>query len=256
MIDFFQTLNVKNFVFADCDNINIPNKFIDYLDSKGYLSLDTQVICFIGANKNQNKWYNSAVKYIQALKKRNAFNLTPIRIYTEGKNALDMVLAAYIGLAMGQNPTANFVIASNDQDYNSVIDHFSSIGVKISLQNMDLQEHKIMVKVLSEEESQELRQEEKAKRKGEKLTLRIKSISDKNGKTIFSKENVDSILIKLESNHLKRPNKISTLKNVIINNHRDFINEKNKDFYCSETIKQLTEKKLIELNGSDITWLK
>ncbi len=67
MIDFFQTLNVKRFIFADGDNVNNPKVFIDFLNEQKYLELDTQIICFIGANTNQNTWYNNAVKYIQTL---------------------------------------------------------------------------------------------------------------------------------------------------------------------------------------------
>ena len=121
MIDFFQTLNVKRFVFADGDNVNNPKVFIDFLNEKRLLELDTQIICFIGANTNQNTWYNTAVKYIQSLNQKTSFNLTPIRILTEGSNALDMVLSSYVGLAMGQNSRAEFIIVSNDKGYDSVV---------------------------------------------------------------------------------------------------------------------------------------
>ena len=54
MIDFFQTLNIKRFVFSDGDNVNNPKTFIDFLKTKAYLDLETQIICFLGANQNQN----------------------------------------------------------------------------------------------------------------------------------------------------------------------------------------------------------
>ena len=138
MIDFFQTLNVKRFIFADGDNVNNPKVFIDYLIQQNYLELNTQVICFIGANTNQNNWYNTAVKYIQSLDKKTAFNITPIRIVTEGSNALDMVLNSYVGLAMGQNPAAEFIIVSNDKGYDSVVNHFGSLGVSIERKTINL----------------------------------------------------------------------------------------------------------------------
>ena len=106
--------------------------FIDFLNEKKLLELDTQIICFIGANTNQNTWYNTAVKYIQSLNQKTSFNLTPIRILTEGSNALDMVLSSYVGLAMGQNSRAEFIIVSNDKGYESVVEHFGSLGVKIN----------------------------------------------------------------------------------------------------------------------------
>ena len=64
MIDFFQTINIKRFIFVDCDNANNAKLFIDFLIKNEYLTLETQVICFLGANQNQNTWYNNAIKYI------------------------------------------------------------------------------------------------------------------------------------------------------------------------------------------------
>lgn len=131
MIDFFQTLNIKRFVFSDGDNVNNPKEFIDFLHSKNYLNLETQVVCFLGANQNQNTWYNNAIKYVQTVEKSSAYNITPIRILTEGKNALDMVLATYIGLSMRENAIAEFIIVSNDKGYDSVVNHFASLGISI-----------------------------------------------------------------------------------------------------------------------------
>lgn len=44
MIDFFQTLNVKRFVFADGDNVNNPKVFIDFLNEQKFLELDTRLL--------------------------------------------------------------------------------------------------------------------------------------------------------------------------------------------------------------------
>ena len=46
MIDFFQTINIKRFIFADCDNASNAKLFIDFLIKNEYLNLETQVLCF------------------------------------------------------------------------------------------------------------------------------------------------------------------------------------------------------------------
>lgn len=130
MIEFFQTFGVKRFVFADCENgnVNKAQAFIDFLKSKEYLNIETQIVCFLGAK--QNDWYNKAIKHIKELDEKH-FNIMPVRITTEGKNALDMVLCAYIGFSIVRNPNAEFVIVSGDNDYRSVEEHFSALGISI-----------------------------------------------------------------------------------------------------------------------------
>lgn len=78
----------------------------------------------------QNDWYNKAIKHIKELDEKR-FNIMPVRITTEGKNALDMVLCAYIGFSIVRNPNAEFVIVSGDNDYRSVEEHFSALGISI-----------------------------------------------------------------------------------------------------------------------------
>lgn len=227
MIDFFQTLNVRCFVFADGDNVNNPKVFIDFLNEQKFLELDTQIICFIGANTNQNTWYNTAVKYIQTLNKKSSFNLTPIRILTEGSNALDMVLSSYVGLAMGQNPRAEFIIVSNDKGYESVVEHFGSLGVQINRKSIV-------------HENQSLKNTEPKKEKsGPK-------ISEKN-----VKELVDSLL-QIKTN--KRPKKIATLKNVMKNNHKKIVSKDNCDAYADAVINELQKRKKVTKKDQAIIW--
>ncbi|MBR6198783.1 MAG: hypothetical protein IKQ61_00820 [Spirochaetales bacterium] len=140
MIDFFQTINIKRFIFVDCDNASNAKLFIFFLIKYEYLNLETQVICFLGANQNQNTWYNNAIKYIQSQKSKSSYNITPIRIKTEANNALDMVISSYCGLSMAQNSHSEFIIVSNDNGYSSIIEHFTTLGINIQQKHLDLQE--------------------------------------------------------------------------------------------------------------------
>lgn len=225
MIDFFQTLNTKRFVFADGDNANNPKAFIDFLNENKYLGLSTQVVCLIGANKNQNNWYNSAVKYVQSLKtdKSNAFNVTPIRISTEGENALDMVLSSYIGLAMGRNPQAEFIIVSNDTDYNSIIEHFHSLGVEIFQRKID-----------------------NTRKKGSFSSQPPKGES-------CLKLNVDEIIRKLLK--MKKPTTIDKLKNILKNSFKSATLE-NLEEYAKAVIKELKKQKKLSVKDNKLVWKK
>lgn len=224
MIDFFQTLNVKRFVFSDGDNVNNPKLFIDFLNEHKYLDLNTQIICFIGANTNQNTWYNNAVKYIQTFNKKSTFNLTPIRIDTEGDNALDMVLNTYVGLAMGQNPRAEFIIVSNDTDYSSVINHFGSLGVQI-----------IRKPIVNNKNT---------------------SNGNKNQKQNDNSKDYDEIIsTMLKIKLAKRPQKIKTLKNYLKNSlGQQNVSEKDSTV-LDGVVKELKKRKLIKQQNQSITWL-
>lgn len=226
MIDFFQTLNTKRFVFADGDNANNPKAFIDFLNENKYLELSTQVVCLIGANKNQNNWYNSAVKYIQSLKtdKSNAFNVTPIRISTEGENALDMVLSSYMGLAMGRNPQAEFIIVSNDTDYNSIIEHFHSLGVEISQQKIN-----------------------NSRKQG------TFSSQTQKGENCLELKTVDEIIKKLSK--MKKPKTTDKFINILKNNFKSETLE-NLEKYAKVVIKELEKQKKVSVKNSNLIWQK
>ncbi len=225
MIDFFQTINVKRFIFSDGDNVNNPKVFIDFLNKQKYLELNSQIICFIGANTNQNNWYNTAVKYIQSIDKKTSFNLTPIRILTEGNNALDMVLSSYVGLAMGQNSRAEFIIVSNDKGYDSVVEHFCSLGVLIK---------RVAICKVPE--------------------------SDKEKSSEIKNTNADLKLIKelskkiLQINNKKRPNKIATLKNVLKNLDRKNVTDKNVGNVTNQIIKKLEKEKKLSVKNQRLEW--
>ena len=226
MIDFFQTLHIKKFVFADAENANNPKAFIDFCNKNNYLNLDTQITCFIGANQNQNTWYTNAVKYIQTLKMQSSFNLTPIRILTQGENALDMVIASYAGLVMGQNNNAEFIIVSNDNDYASVIDHFSSLGIKIHRKKIESNTTKNKKKNSSRKTNQEFDEN--------KVPQLIQNI--------------------LKIDKKKRPKTNQTLENVLKNNNRDCVKNKNSKEYADAVIKGLISQKKVSLQGNTLCW--
>lgn len=131
MIDFFQTVGIKRYVLIDCENgeNNKPEKVSEFIREKTYLGSDTHIICFIGADKNQNKWYDH---FLRGLDKPSiAYNVIPIRIETVGNNALDNVLAVYLGLMLARNPNAEFIIIAADKGYHAIEKHFKSMGLKI-----------------------------------------------------------------------------------------------------------------------------
>ncbi|MBR0099971.1 MAG: hypothetical protein IJP90_09690 [Treponema sp.] len=225
MIDFFQTLHIKKFVFADAENANNPKAFIDFCSKNNYLNLDTQITCFIGANQNQNTWYTNAVKYIQTLKKQSSFNLTPIRILTQGENALDMVIASYTGLVMGQNNNAEFIIVSNDNDYASVIEHFSTLGNKIHRE-------KIEQNVLKTKKNSSRKTNHKVDEN--KVPQLIQSI--------------------LKIDKEKRPKTKMTLENVLKNNNRDVVKNKNSKDYADAVLKGLISQKKVSLQKNTLYW--
>ena len=224
MIDFFQTLNISRFVFVDAENANNPKAFIDFCEKHEYLNLNTQLICFIGANQNQNTWYTNTVKHIQTLKNQYSFNLTPIRIPTQGENAVDMVLASYAGLVMGQNNRAVFIIVSNDNDYTSVIEHFGNLGIQIHREKIELDNQKT-----------------------KKLASNVKSKRLEDGIS-----NLLQSVLKIEKK--KRPCSMSALKNILKNSNRKKIREKDIDSYTSKIVEQLKKQKKIIVNKQKIQW--
>lgn len=214
MIEFFQTFGVKRFVFADCENgkVNNAQAFIDFLKSKEYLNIETQIVCFLGAK--QNDWYNKAIKHIKELDEKR-FNIMPVRITTEGKNALDMVLCAYIGFSIMRNPNAEFVIVSGDNDYRSVEEHFSALGISIKCE---------IIEKGSDEQTQQI----------EEILNRIKKQKEKSPE--------------------KMPQKVGKFNNFLRNAFKKIINDENKDEISKEVIAKLKEEKIISEGKNQIMW--
>ena len=236
MIDFFQTLNIRRFVFSDGDNVNNPKVFIDFLQKKDYLNLETQTICFLGANRNQNTWYNTATKYIQSLRKTSSsINITPIRIRTEAANALDMVLTAYVGLSMAQNAASEFVIVSADKGYDSVVDHFSSLGIAIRRESV----------------KDDAKDEKKAESGAEKAAAK---------EAAARKRQLDGqiaeVLLRFEKHDKsKMPRNRSALKNFLLASFKKIVDKSNIDSFAEALLAALKKKGMVEASGQKITWL-
>ena len=56
----------------------------------------------------------------------NALTLIPIT--RSGKNALDFHLSYYVGYISSRNPSAKFVVVSNDQGYGPMLEHAQELG--------------------------------------------------------------------------------------------------------------------------------
>lgn len=131
MIDFFQIIGIKRYILVDCENgeNNKPDKTAVFICEKAYLDYDTQIICFVGGDRNQNKWYDKFLRSFDKLS--HAHNITSVRIETVGTNALDNVLSVYLGLALARNPNAEFIILAQDKGYHAIEKHFRNMGVNV-----------------------------------------------------------------------------------------------------------------------------
>jgi hypothetical protein len=165
------------------------------------------------------------VKYIQKLKPGFSYNITPIRIRKEGDNALDMVLATYIGLSIRQNINSEFIIVSADKGYDSIIEHFSTIGInikKVSIKNED------------------------------------KVQKDKNPDTVENKlikRIIEKISEMKDKSKQKMPKTIKAFNNLLLNSFKSDVNDKNLKKISSKIIKELSDKEILSTKNSKIEWL-
>lgn len=64
-----------------------------------------------------------------------AEQVDPVRVETSGPNALDIILACYLGQSVARNPRAQFTIVSKDKDFEPMLAHLSSMGTKVTRQD-------------------------------------------------------------------------------------------------------------------------
>lgn len=226
MLNPFQTLLVNRFVFIDCENVNAKETF-DFVKEHNFLNLQTQIVCLIGADKNQNNWYNDFKKNLTNL----AVNVTPIRVSKSGEQFLDKVLLTYVGFAIGQNSFAEIIIIARDKGYKNIAEHFENIGVKITHRN--LPKTNAVKEPQSTKNLPQPKSEKKAKR-GQPVKL----------EEAFKK------ITKLERN--QRPKKKKGIRNYI---NFNFISS-DLDSDTDKLIKKLKTEKFIEINDTKITWKK
>lgn len=109
---------VMNHVFIDFENVSLIDRTMIGADSFHFT-------IFIGAK--QTKLDTSLVEALIA----HASSVQLVRVTTTGKNALDLVLASYVGQTVLANPSAHFHIVSRDKDYDALITHLRDRQVSI-----------------------------------------------------------------------------------------------------------------------------
>lgn len=107
-----------NHVFIDFENVSQIDRTMIGAESFHFT-------IFIGAK--QTKLDTSLVEALIA----HASSVRLVRVTTTGKNALDLVLASYVGQSVLSHPAAHFHIVSKDKDYDALIKHLDERQVSI-----------------------------------------------------------------------------------------------------------------------------
>lgn len=108
----------NNYIFVDFENV--PDVDLKHAPD------DSTVVLVIG--KNQKKFGLEIVKEAT----RMADRLELVEVGVAGRNALDLTLASYFGRTVAHSPDAGFTIISRDKDFDAMIAHWVSKGVKIT----------------------------------------------------------------------------------------------------------------------------
>lgn len=109
---------VMNHVFIDFENVNLIDRTMIGAESFHFT-------IFIGAK--QTKLDTSLVEAMIT----HASSIQLIRVTTTARNALDLVLASYVGQAVLSHPSARFHIVSRDKDYDALITHLRERQIAI-----------------------------------------------------------------------------------------------------------------------------
>jgi hypothetical protein len=111
-------LSASSFVFVDFENV--PSVDLGLVEGKA-----VHVTLMIG--KNQTKIDFALVEQIQRL----ADQVELVKLDASGRNALDFTLANYLGRAIERSPDGQFCIVSKDKDFDPMIAHLMSRGIKV-----------------------------------------------------------------------------------------------------------------------------
>lgn len=111
--------NFNHFVFVDFENVSDID--LGLVEGK-----PVHVTLLIG--KNQKKLDLSLVRQIHRL----ATQVELVEVGASGHNALDLTLAFYLGQSVQRSPTAGFHIVSKDQDFEPMIGHLTTRGMKVA----------------------------------------------------------------------------------------------------------------------------
>lgn len=112
-------VSANHLIFVDLENV--PD--IDLALMAGH---PVHVSLLIG--KNQTKLGVPLVQQIHKL----ADQVKLIEVGASGRNALDLTLACYLGMAVNQSPKAEYHIVSGDKDFEPMIAHLQSQGYHVS----------------------------------------------------------------------------------------------------------------------------
>ena len=110
--------------------ILIDHENVQPADLAGLDADSAYVFVFTGA---QQKVGIALIEAVQNLGERGRF----IRISGNGPNALDFHIACYLGQWIVRDPTATFLIVSNDTGFDPLIAHINTSGARIKRINLD-----------------------------------------------------------------------------------------------------------------------
>lgn len=109
----------SHYVFVDFENVPTVD-----LSSLG----DRQVHVTLLLGKQQTRIDTALFR--QAL--QHADRISVIDVGVSGRNALDMVLAAYLGRASHEHPEARFTVVSKDKDFDPLLAHLQANDVSVN----------------------------------------------------------------------------------------------------------------------------
>jgi hypothetical protein len=110
---------VTHFVFVDFENVN-------NIDLASLGGKPARVFLLIGETPKRPDW--SLTQQIH----RHASQVVLVEAGVSGRNALDLVLAYQLGQAAKEHPEAQFHIVSRDKDFDPLVTHLRSNGIKVS----------------------------------------------------------------------------------------------------------------------------
>lgn len=109
------------YVFVDFENV--PSVDLGVIEGQ-----PVHVTLLIG--KHQGRFDLPFVQ--QAMRHAAQVELIPVGV--SGRNALDLVLAAYLGRASQEHKEADFVVVSKDKDFDPLIAHLRANGTRVARQ--------------------------------------------------------------------------------------------------------------------------
>jgi hypothetical protein len=197
-----ETSLATNYVLIDFENIQPKNLEI-------LMNHPFQVLVFVGANQ-------SKVPFDLALAMQNlGDNARYVKIFGNGKNALDFHIAFYVGQLSLQDPDAYFHIISKDTGFDPLIKHLKSRKIKVQREK-DLAEIPI---------------------------LRMSNATTND-------EKIDAIIKNLVGRGPSRPRKVKTLANTI----NSLFTRKLNDKELMALVEELQARKYIVVNQGNVSY--